>query len=139
MVVEKSCGAVVYKVINNERKYVIIANLEGIYGFPKGHIEPGESKKETALREIKEEVGVDVILDDNFETVVEHTFYKGKEERLKNVTYFLATYKGGELKAQETEISSVRLLDYKTAMGMFQFDNCRKVLKEAEDYLNQRS
>ena len=52
---EKSFGAVVFTRINNNIKYLLIQNLEGIYGFPKGHVEKEEKEEETALREIYEE------------------------------------------------------------------------------------
>ena len=63
MVNEKSCGAIVFSYENGIRKYVITRGT-GIYkefcGFPKGHMEPGETETETALREVKEETGLDV-------------------------------------------------------------------------------
>ena len=49
---EKSCGAVVFTRIDNNIKYLLIQNLEGIYGFPKGHVEDGESETQTAIREV---------------------------------------------------------------------------------------
>ena len=55
---EKSCGAVVFTRLNGEIKYVIIQSLAGYYGFPKGHMEAGESEKQTALREVYEETGL---------------------------------------------------------------------------------
>lgn len=55
---EKSCGAVIYVEAEGARKYVIIRSPEGYYGFPKGHMEPGETEEQTALREIFEEVGL---------------------------------------------------------------------------------
>ena len=138
MKVEKSCGAVVFTNVNGKRKYVIISNLEGIYGFPKGHMELGETKKETAIREIKEETNLDVTLIDGFEEVVEHTFFRGSEEILKNVTYFLSEYKDQEFKAQEEELSKIELMDYEEAMNKFQFENNRIVLKKAEEFLNNK-
>ena len=138
MKVEKSCGAVVFTNVNGKRKYVIISNLEGIYGFPKGHMEPGETKEETAIREIKEETNLDVTLIDGFEEVVEHTFFCFCEEILKNVTYFLAEYKDQEFKAQEEELSKIELMDYEEAMNKFQFENNRIVLKKAEEFLNNK-
>lgn len=36
---EKSCGAVAFTRINGEIKYVLVQQLEGFYGFPKGHDE----------------------------------------------------------------------------------------------------
>ena len=56
MKLEKSCGAVVYTLKNGKPQYVIVQSLEGFYGFPKGHIENNETEKETAIREIYEEV-----------------------------------------------------------------------------------
>ena len=65
MTEEVSCGAVLYKK-EDGLKYLLILDRNGNYGFPKGHVEAGETFKETALREIKEETGVDALLDDGF-------------------------------------------------------------------------
>ena len=56
---EYSCGAILYCYENNERKYVLVMEPSGTYGFPKGHKEGNETDLETATREIKEETGVD--------------------------------------------------------------------------------
>lgn len=45
---EKACGVIIYKNENNTRKYVIIRGVgiyQGYYGFPKGHMEPGETEQ----------------------------------------------------------------------------------------------
>ena len=63
---EKSCGAVVATKIDNKIKYLIIKSIEGIYGFPKGHMELDEVEEETALREILEETGIKVKLINGF-------------------------------------------------------------------------
>lgn len=66
MIYEKSCGAVVYTRLNGERLYLVEQMLDGHWGVPKGHVEENENEVETALREIKEEVGLNVIIDSNF-------------------------------------------------------------------------
>lgn len=48
MRLERSCGAVVFTRIGGEPRYVLVRSLEGVYGFPKGHMEPGETPEETA-------------------------------------------------------------------------------------------
>ena len=53
---EKSCGAVIIK--NN--KVLVLQQVAGHWGFPKGHVEKGETEVETAIREIKEETNLDV-------------------------------------------------------------------------------
>lgn len=60
-----SCGAVVWKVDNTgDVAFLLIKQFahKNSWGIPKGHIKDGESHAQCALREVKEEAGVDVIL-----------------------------------------------------------------------------
>ena len=50
---ERSCGAVVYRRINDEIRYLLIKNRRSTHwGFPKGHVEKGETFEQTAMREV---------------------------------------------------------------------------------------
>ena len=131
---EKSCGAVVFTKINNKIKYLLIQNLVGIYGFPKGHIEDGESETETALREVFEEVGIKVELIIGFRTEDEHLIPQ-KENTMKKIVYFLGEYNNQEFKYQKEELSNAELVDYETALTLFQFESTKRILREANDFL----
>lgn len=131
---EKSCGAVVFTKIDNCIKYLVIQNLSGIYGFPKGHVEEGESETETALREVFEEVGVKVKLIKGFRTEDEHLNTQ-KENTMKKIVYFLGEYDNQEINYQKEEVSNAELIDYETAMNLFQFESSKRILKEANDFL----
>ena len=50
---EKSCGCII---IEND-KVLLIQQTKGHWGFPKGHVEAFETESETAIREVKEELG----------------------------------------------------------------------------------
>ena len=76
---EKSCGAVVFTKENNEYKFLIVKQLQGFHGFPKGHMEADETEEQTALREIFEEVGVKANLIDGFRVVDEQ--YNSEQSR----------------------------------------------------------
>ena len=132
---EKSCGAVVYTRKNGKIKYVIIQAKSGIYGFPKGHIEPGETQRETALREILEETGLSVNLIDGFKAEDCYSYVDDGEERRKQVIYFLATYYDQAPIVQKTEIAGIHLMDFKTAMKALQFESTRKTLTQAHSFL----
>ena len=137
---EKSCGAVVFTRENDQIMYVIIQSTEGFFGFPKGHIEPGESERETALREIKEETGLNVVLLDGFKTTDEHPHARpGRPTVLKQMIYFLAEYKDQTPCAQETEVSSIHQMRYEDASNAFQFESSRRILREAHEYLMTHS
>lgn len=131
---EKSCGAVVYTKINNEVKFVLVRQLKGFYGFPKGHVEDGETEKETALREIKEETGLDVTLIDGFISLDEHPIPE-RPGTIKQVTYFLAKYENQKIEYPKEELMSVDLYSYEDAIDLFQFENQKEMLKNAKDFL----
>ena len=132
---EKSCGAIVVTEVNGDRKYVVIRSVGGDYGFPKGHMEAGETEKVTALREVREEVGVSITLLDGFR---QEEWYDlpNKPGVRKQVVYFLGNYEGQELKRQETEISQVQLLPYEEAQERLTFGQMKEVLRKAEEYLS---
>lgn len=133
---EKSCGAVVFTRINGEIRYVLAQNLEGYYGFPKGHMEAGETETETALREIREEVGLRPRLIEGFRTETEHPLPK-KPGVMKQIVYFLAEYEDQEIIFQKEELLSAPLVSYEQAMELFVFESNRRILTEAHAYLNK--
>lgn len=58
---EKSCGAVIYWRDGEALKVLLVRNKNGRYwSFPKGHMEVGETEHQTALREVREETGLNV-------------------------------------------------------------------------------
>ena len=137
MIYEKSCGAVVFTRMNNEIKYLLIRNLTGIYGFPKGHVEQGETEEQTALREVFEEVGLAVKLVSGFRCEDEHPIPQ-KENTMKQIVYFLGEYSNQEFTYQKEELTDALLTDYETAMTLFQFDSSKKILTEANNFLLSR-
>ena len=134
MIYEKSCGAVVFTRTNNEIKYLLIRNLTGIYGFPKGHVEHGETEEQTALREVSEEVGLSVRLLPGFRIEDEHPIPQ-KENTIKQIVYFLGEYCSQEFTYQKEELTDALLVDYDTAMTLFQFESSKRILTEANNFL----
>ena len=78
----------------------------GHWSFPKGHKEEGESDKDAALREFKEETGLqDIIILDDKDFVEQYFFKKGNDMVYKTVKYFLGFMGSpGEIKIQTEEI-----------------------------------
>ncbi len=138
MKTETSCGAVVFTRVADEIRFVIIRSVTGCYGFPKGHIEQGESEQQTALREIKEETGLDVTLLDGFRTTESYVWMREDGKKIdKQVVYFLAEFRDQTPVPQETEIADVTLMRYEDAMAVFQFDSSRRILTEANEFLEK--
>ena len=133
---EKSCGAVVFTVVGKEIKYLIIKSKTGVYGFPKGHVEGDETEVQTALREVFEEVGLRVRLIDGFRSEEEYSLPQ-KKHTVKRVVYFLGEYGGESFTYQKEELAGAESVNYETAMRLLQFDNSKRILTEANDFLQQ--
>ena len=80
---ERSCGCIVF---NNE-KVLVVKQVSGFYGFPKGHIEDGESFEECAIRETLAETGISVRVDSRFKFKL---FYLVHDVSPKEVIYFIS-------------------------------------------------
>ncbi len=67
---EKSCGAVLVRRAVSGWETLLIRHANGgHWAFPKGHVEPGETEAQTALREIREETAIAASLWPGFRTV----------------------------------------------------------------------
>lgn len=133
---ERSCGAVVFTRKAGLIQFVIIRSLAGRYGFPKGHMEPGETEEQTALREIREEVGLRPRLIPGFRTEDEFLLPQKPGTR-KRVVYFLAEYEGQPLRPLRTELRSATLMPYALAMEALEFESIRRILTQANEFLSR--
>lgn len=135
MIYEKSCGFVVYKESSGVREYLLVSALNGKYGFPKGHVERGETEYETAVRELKEETNLEVRFVDGFRRQIEYRLPQ-KRDTMKRCVYFLGEYTEGEIICQEEEVLDAVFVDFDQAMQIIPFTNARAVLQEADEYIN---
>ena len=137
MMREKSCGALVFRKKQEKYELLLIKHRSGgHWSFPKGHVESGENEVQTALREIKEETGLDVSLLDGFRQSVE---YFPKPHVKKQVVYFLAHPEGSDkVVRQEEEISEYRWCLLDDADGLVTFKNDKNLIKEAKRFLAVR-
>lgn len=132
---EKSCGAVIYRIDENNRiSFLIVKQMTGNYGFPKGHVEPGETEEETAIREIKEETNIDAKVDTNFRMVSTYSPAKGI---VKDVVFFVATPISNEVIAQPEEIELAIWCDYYQARKTVNFRQNKSILKHAFHYIRK--
>lgn len=134
---EKSCGAIVYTRDNGNIQYLIIQNIGGFFGFPKGHTEAGETEKETAVREIYEEVGIKPRFIDGFREVDEHSI-PHKEGIIKQVVYFLAEYSNQKIVYQKEELLGAELMTFEGALNSLQFDGVKNILTKADTFIIEK-
>ncbi len=139
MTYEYSCGAVVFTRINGVPHYLLIQQNDqskGCHGFPKGHMESGETEEETALREIREEVGLRVRLLEGFRAVEDYALPYPPDTR-KQVVFFLAEYADQTVQIQESELTSWCLAPFEEALPLVEYDDSRQILRDAHAFLTK--
>ena len=130
---ERSCGAVVFRKINNDYRYLLIRNRRSSnWSFPKGHIEPGETLEETAKREVLEETGLHIDIIPGF---VSKSQYSIQNRIQKTVLIYVASTKDTQTKIQVEEIEDYVWLTYESALKNLKFENDKTILTEAREFL----
>jgi 8-oxo-dGTP pyrophosphatase MutT (NUDIX family) len=130
MTLEKSCGAIVYRRHSGNIELLLIKHVNsGHWSFPKGHVEENESEIETARREILEETGIDVIIDNSFRETV--TYFPKKDTK-KNVIYFLAKAKNFNFIKQDEEVEDIRWVDMGEVHNILTYENDKTIADKAK-------
>ena len=121
---EKSCGCIIIK--DNKVLLVYEKNMN-FWGFPKGHMEKEENEKETALREVKEEVGIDVKINNKKRYVLN---YNIRNEIDKTTVLYVAVPKNDKIIMQESEIEDAKWCNFEEALNTLTFDDSREMFKQ---------
>ena len=102
--------------------------------FPKGHIMPRETREAAAVREIREETGIQVNILPEFCYQVA----SARKTDKRNVFFFLAEYVQGSLTAQEEEIDKAFWVPADEVADLISFANDRTMYQAAlEEYLRR--
>lgn len=132
---EKSCGAIIYDVKDGQRYFLLVKNVNGKHwGFPKGHIEVGETEEQTAKREVKEETNLDVKILRGFR---KKSYYKPFGRTRKKVVIFLARSTGNRVKIQDSEIDCYKWVKTQDVLKNLKYPNDISMFKSAIKWLNR--
>ncbi len=129
---ETSAGAVVFRRENGKVLYLLLHYDAGHWDFPKGHVEKGESNRETVRRETEEETGIrELNFVEGFEEKISYYYKQDGKTIYKEVFFYLAET---EEKRVETsfEHKGFEWLEFGDALERLTYDNAKEVLKKAD-------
>ena len=104
---------------------------DGFWGFPKGHAHLGESSKDTALRELKEETGLEVTSFIGENPVLETYDYLEKKTVIHKTVFFYLAVTTTDLIIDEKEVIEASWHTFDQAKEKISFKEGKKVLEEA--------
>lgn len=126
-----AAGGVVLRLGDHGAEVALLGRVnDGSWVFPKGTPTHGESLEQTALREVREETGLDVKI---VRPLGEMTYsFAASGERIhKIVHFFLMEPTGGDPSLHDAEYDEVRWVTVPEARRMLTFDTYRDVLDRA--------
>lgn len=137
---QRSFGVVPVYRFGDQLKFLVVRHNVGHWSFPKGHPEGNETEIESALRELREETGINQVkLVSNWEASERYQFKgHGSGEIIhKTVKYFLGWVGDPTVTILEEELQDYRWVTPTEAVGLISFPAARGVLKQALAYLEQ--
>ena len=110
-------------IVKNDNNQILFIYRRGKWDLPKGKAEKGESIRETAVREVIEETGIEKLKIDKYFSNTFHIVRNNKKYFLKETSWFLmsSNFKG-KLKPQLNE--GIKSVKWKT------FDDAKKIKKK---------
>lgn len=130
---ETSAGGIVYRrTPENGSLFLLIRDSYRNWGFPKGHVEPGEERADAARREVAEETGLaDLVIRGPVQEIDWFFRFRGRLIH-KTCAFFLMESASGEACPQRDEgITACRWLPLEEALRTVSYANAREVLRAA--------
>jgi 8-oxo-dGTP pyrophosphatase MutT (NUDIX family) len=136
-------GFVIFRRTQDGIKYLLLYKRGQYWNFPKGHFELGENSLDTALRETKEETGIDkndMRILPEFRAYEKFYFDRGNERIFDTVILYLAETRESKVSIAPREHSGFAWFLYHDALKAIgkQYMGTKRVLKQANDFIKER-
>jgi 8-oxo-dGTP pyrophosphatase MutT (NUDIX family) len=133
---ETSAGGVVYRLHEGGALFLLIKDSYQNWGFPKGHLETGERAEDAALREVREETGIDdLAMRGRIETIDWYFRFRGQLIHKVCHFYLMETSQATTNPQHAEGITACRWVSYDDARAAISYANARKVLGRANEMI----
>ena len=134
---EESAGGIIFDKKDGD-VFIIVTQHSQHHGwvFPKGLIDKDEDKKSTALREVKEEAGVEAKIIKELPPT--EYFYQFEGQKIKKkVTYFLMEYVSGDLSDHDWEMEDAQWIPLDKVEEKLSFKSDKEVFQKAKKLIEK--
>jgi 8-oxo-dGTP pyrophosphatase MutT (NUDIX family) len=133
---EVSAGGIVFRRGRDGLLVLLIRDSYRNWGFPKGHLEKGESPDAAALREVREETGLATLaLHAPIEVIDWHFRFRGQLVHKVCHFYLIEASDGTARPLRKEGITACRWMGFDEAAALVSYENARDVLARARALL----
>jgi len=136
---QTSAGGVAYRPNGATHEVALISvGPTGRWQLPKGLVDEGESAEQAALREVREEAGIETDLVAHVQTIQYWYYGERRGERVrfrKQVHFYLLAYRRGRIEDHDHEVAEARWVGFEEAAQLLAFRSEREVLEKARALL----
>jgi 8-oxo-dGTP pyrophosphatase MutT (NUDIX family) len=134
----ESSGGVVYRGEPSAIEVVLVGRVEsGTWALPKGTPHAGESRETTALRETREETGLDVRILEPIDSIT-YWFALRHARICKTVYYYLMVMTGGDTSRHDPEYDRVAWFPVEQALAVMSYPNEVEIVRRAVQLIERR-
>jgi 8-oxo-dGTP pyrophosphatase MutT (NUDIX family) len=137
--IQFSAGGVAFRKQDGRIDVALISvGADNRWQLPKGLVDKGESTEDAAIREVREEAGIDTEIVTRIDKVEYWYFWKENGQRIryhKFVYFYLLRYKAGDVRDHDHEVNEARWVDIDDAIKMLAFDNEKKIMEKAKELI----
>jgi diadenosine hexaphosphate hydrolase (ATP-forming) len=130
----KGAGGIVFNALG---KVLLLRHKEGTWVFPKGHIDPGESSLQAAMREVEEEAGIAVrCADPELELATEYVNDRRQKRRIR---WFILRSDAEAPTCPESLFPEGGFFSPGEALELLTFEEDRQLLREALELVETKA
>jgi 8-oxo-dGTP pyrophosphatase MutT (NUDIX family) len=138
---ETSAGGLVVRTIDGDQEGALIGRLDRYgrlrWSLPKGHVEPGETTEQTAVREVREETGITGSIVAPLGSL-SYSFMVSGRRVYKRVHHFLMDAESGELSDDDVEVTEVAWVPVRRLQRVLAYAAERRIAQRAARLLADR-
>jgi len=133
---ETSAGGIVFRMDGSVPLFLLIRDSYANWGFPKGHVERGEQADQAALREVREETGLQALeLRGLVDTIDWYFRFRGRLIHKSCHFYLMETTEEATSPQRAEGITACQWIAYAPAHEALSYANARDVLRRARDMI----